>query len=217
MTAPRSLAALTLVALLFTGCGSLDQMAQRDLDQAAVDLDDQLDAPGLLAATALLYHEVNGRYPATPFELLGAPAARETGLQQLSLSALALAPEGDGLQMRYTLLPTAADPSDRFGTVTVAETDTAGTYDVGLLLERTSDPDFSMRSLPLTEQGHYAVVRARGSLCAEVATVRERMRAGEAVGQPPLEADRAYTVTFTATGGTASEIVREGYTVTLPR
>ena len=148
MTTLRSLVALFLVALLFTGCGGLDQAAQRDLDQAAVDLGDQLDAPGLLAATALLYHEVNGRYPATPFDLLGSTAARETGLQRLGLSALDLAPEGDGLQMRYTLLPSAADPSDRFGTVTVAETDTVGTYDVGLLLERIADPDFSSRSLP---------------------------------------------------------------------
>ena len=217
MTTLRSLVALFLVALLFTGCGGLDQAAQRDLDQAAVDLGDQLDAPGLLAATALLYHEVNGRYPATPFDLLGSTAARETGLQRLGLSALDLAPEGDGLQMRYTLLPSAADPSDRFGTVTVAETDTVGTYDVGLLLERIADPDLASRSLPLAEQGHFAVVRARGSLCAEVATVRERMRSGEAVGQPPLEAGKAYTVTFTSANGAASEIVREGYTVTLPR
>ncbi len=153
MTTLRSLVALFLVALLFTGCGGLDQAAQRDLDQAAVDLGDQLDAPGLLAATALLYHEVNGRYPATPFDLLGSTAARETGLQRLGLSALDLAPEGDGLQMRYTLLPSAADPSDRFGTVTVAETDTVGTYDVGLLLERIADPDFTSRSLPLDGAG----------------------------------------------------------------
>src|SRR5690554_5207244 len=104
MTSSRSLAAALLAALLFTGCAGLDQTAQRDLELAAVDLGDQLEAPGLLAAATLLYHEVNGRYPATPFELLGSPAAHETGLRQLGLSALRLAPEDDGLAIRYTLL-----------------------------------------------------------------------------------------------------------------
>lgn len=216
MILSRSFFALLLAALLLTGCAGLDSAAQRDLDRAAATLGDQLDAPGLLAATTLLYHEANGRYPATSFELLGSPAARETGLQQLGLSDLSLAPEDDGLALRYTLLPTPADPSERFGTVTVAETDTAGTYDVDLLLERIADPDLAARSLPLTQEGNYAVVRARGTLCAEVATVRERVRAGEAVGEPPLEEGRSYTVTFTSASGAASEL-REGYTVTLPR
>lgn len=203
-------------ALLASGCAGLDTAANDDLDRAAVDLGDQLEAPGLLAATTLLYHETNDRYPATPFELLGSTAARETGLQRLGLSDLRLEPDADGLTLTYTLLPSSADPSDRFGTITVAETDTVGTYDVGLLLERTADPDFSNRSLPLAREGQYAVVRARGSLCAEVATVRERMQAGETVGTPPLEAGRQYTITFTATEGAASEL-RDGYTVTLPR
>lgn len=210
------LSSALLSALLLAGCAGLDGTAQRDLDRAAATLGDQLDAPGLLAATTLLYHEANGRYPATPFELLGSPVARETGLQQLGLSALSLAPEGDGLALRYTLLPTPADPSERFGTVTVAETDTAGTYDVDLLLERIADPDLAARTLPLTQEGNYAVIRARGTLCAEVATVRERVRAGDAVGEPPLDAGRSYTVTFTSASGAASEL-REGYTVTLPR
>lgn len=214
---PRFLALPLLAIVLFaSGCTGLDTIGGEDLDRAAVNLDDQLEAPGLLAATTLLYHETNGRYPTTPFELLGSTAARETGLQDLGLSALRLDPETDGLTLAYTLLPSAADPSDRFGTITVAETDTAGTYDVGLLLERTADPDFSARSLPLAHEGQYAVVRARGTLCAEVATVRERVASGEAVGTPPLEGGRQYTITFTATEGAASEL-REGYTVTLPR
>jgi len=214
---PRHLALpLLAAALLVSGCAGLGTAAQDDLGQAAVDLGDQLEAPGLLAATTLLYHETNDRYPTTPFELLGSTAARETGLQQLGLSALSLEPDADGLTMTYTLLPSSDDPSDRFGTITVAETDTVGTYDVGLLLERTADPDFSTRSLPLAREGQYAVVRARGTLCAEVATVRERVEAGEAVGTPPLEAGRQYTITFTATEGAASEL-RDGYTVTLPR
>lgn len=214
---PRRLALpLLAAALLISGCAGLDTAAENDLNRAAVDLGDQLEAPGLLAATTLLYHETNGRYPSTPFELLGSTEARETGLQSLGLSALSLSPDGDGLSLNYTLLPSTADPSDRFGTITVAETDTAGTYDVGLLLERIADPDFSARSLPLAREGQYAVVRARGSLCAEVATVRERVRSGEAVGTPPLETGRQYTITFTATEGAASEL-RDGYTVTLPR
>jgi hypothetical protein len=203
-------------ALLISGCAGLDAASTDDLDRAAVDLGAQLDAPGLLAATTLLYHETNGRYPATPFELLGSTAARETGLQDLGLSALDLSTASDGLTLTYTLLPSPADPSERFGTITISETDADGTYDVGLLLERIADPDLASRSLPLAREGQYAVVRARGTLCAEVATVRERLRSGEAVGAPPLEAGRSYTITFTSPTGAAAEL-REGYTVTLPR
>lgn len=206
---------LLVAALLFAGCAGLDSTARGDLDQAAVDLGDQLDAPGLLAATALLFHEANGRYPTTPFELLGSPVARETGLQRLGLSALVLEPTTEGLALRYTLLPSSADPSERFGTVTISEADAEGSYDVGLVLERIADPDLADRSLPLAQEGPYSVVRARGTLCADVATVRERVRAGEAAGTPPLETGRSYTVTFTSASGTAE--LREGYTVTLPR
>lgn len=208
---------LFALLLLVTGCAGLNETGSPDLDAAAVDLDAQLDAPGLLAATALLYHASNETYPRTPFELLGSKAARETGLQRLGLSDLSLAPEGNGIRLAYTLLPTAADPSDRFGTVTVAETDTAGTYTVGLLLERVADPDFSSRALPLAQRGGYNVVRAQGTLCAEVETIRERVRAGTPVGDPPLEAGEAYTVTFTSVDGLASGALREGVTVTLPR
>lgn len=216
MTPPRLSFVLLSSALLLAGCAGLDTAAQRDLDQAAVDLGDQLDAPGLLAATALLYHETNGRYPATPFDLLGSAAARETGLQQLGLSALDVDAETDELTVRYTLLPTPADASDRFGTISISEAETEGSYDVGLVLERIADPDLASRSLPLTREGNYAVVRASGTLCAHVETVRERVREGTAVGAPPLRAGRSYTVTFTATDGAAAQL-REGYTVTLPR
>lgn len=207
---------LFLVVASLAGCAGLSETAERDLDRAALALDGQLGAPGLLAATALLYHAAHGTYPATPYELLGSAEARQTALQQLPLSALTLTPEADGLTIRYTLLPTAADPSDRFGTVTVAETDTAGSYTVDLLLERIADPDLDGRALPLAQEGSYAVVRARGSLCADVETVRART--GEAAGEPPLGARTAYTVTFTPADDTpAPEALRQGYTVTVPR
>ncbi len=207
---------LVLLVTAVAGCAGGLGTAERDLDRAAVALDAQLDEPGLLAATVLLYHAASGAYPADAFGLLGSAAARETGLQRLGLSALTLAPSADGLTMRYTLLPTAADPSDRFGTVTVAETDTAGTYTVDLLLERIADPDMGGRALPLTQEGQYAVVRARGTLCADVETVRAR--AGQDAGDPPLDARTSYTVTFTPTDGTpAPAALRQGVTVTLPR
>ncbi len=213
----KRLALLLVALLLATGCAGLSETAAPALDAAALDLDAQLDAPGLLAATAVLYHAQREAYPATPFELLGSAQARETGLQRLGLSALALAPEGGGLRLSYTLLPTPADPSERFGSVTVAETDTAGTYTVGLVLERMADPDLSDRSLPLAQQGPYHVVRAKGTLCAEVEALRERVAAGTPAGAPPLSAGEAYTVTFTAADGVAAGALGEGLTVTLPR
>ncbi len=207
-----------LLALFATGCVNLDAAARRDLDAAAVTLDEQLDAPGLLATTALLYHAQRGSYPTTPFELLGSDAARETGLQNLKLSHLAVSMDADSLRLGYALLPTVADPSLRLGQVSVAETDTAGVYTVGLMMNRTADPDFGGRTLPLAQRGTVNVMRARGTLCAEVETVRERLRAGAAIGAPPLTEGEAYKITFTASEGRiASGALRDGVTVTLPR
>ena len=208
--------ALLLLALLFAGCAGLSESAERDLDRAAVALDDQLDAPGLIAATAVLQHAARGSYPTDTFDLLGSREARETDLQRLPLSALAVSPDADGVTIRYTLLPTAADPSDRFGTLTIAETDTAGTYTVDVLMERIADPDFGGRSLPLAEEGQVAVVRAKGTLCAEVEALRAR--SGRETGEPPLDERTTYTVTFTPTDGApAPPALRDGVTVTLPR
>ena len=205
-----------LLALLFlAGCGGLDPAMVRDLDLAAETLHGQLDEPGLLSATALLYHTQRGAYPGDAAALLGSAAARETGLQELGLSALALVPSGDDLTIRYTLLPSAADPSDRFGTLTVAETDTVGTYTVDLLLERRADADFGGERLPLTQEGQVAVMRANGSLCADLETVRAR---GREAGTPPLGASTTYTVTFRPSeGAPASAALTDGITVTLPR
>lgn len=206
--------ALFLLLVTLAGCAGLSETAE--LDRAAVALDDQLDAPGLIAATAVLQHAARGAYPADAFDLLGSREARETDLQRLPLSALDVAPAADGVAIRYTLLPTAADPSDRFGTLTITETDTAGTYTVDVLMERIADPDFGGRSLPLAEEGQYAVVRAKGTLCAEVEALRAR--SGRETGRPPLDERTAYTVTFTPTDGTpAPAALREGVTVTLPR
>lgn len=208
--------ALLLLALSLAGCTGLSETAERDLDRAAVALDDQLDAPGLIAATAVLQHAARGSYPADAFDLLGSREARETDLQRLRLSRLDVSPEDEGVTIRYTLLPTAADPSDRFGTLTIAETDTAGTYTVDVLMERIADPDFGERRLPLAEEGRYAVVRAKGTLCAEVEALRAR--AGAATGEPPLDERATYTITFTPVDDTpAPAALRDGVTVTLPR
>lgn len=207
---------LLLLVTALAGCSSLSPTAERDLDRAAVALDDQLTAPGLIAATAILQHAAHGSYPTDAFGLLGSTEARQTDLQRLPLSALSLAPEADGLTVRYTLLPTAADPSERFGTLTIAETDTAGTYTVDLLMERTTDPDHGTNALPLTREGRYAVVRARGTLCAEVEALRAR--AGRETGAPPLDDRTTYTVTFTPADDTpAPAALREGVTATVPR
>lgn len=209
-------AVLLLLLAALAGCTGLGETAERDLGRAAVALDDQLDAPGLIAATAVLQHTARGTYPTGAFDLLGSREARETDLQRLPLSALTVSPDADGVTIRYTLLPTAADPSDRFGTLTIVETDTAGTYAVDVLMERIADPDFGGGSLPLAEEGQIAVVRAKGTLCAEVEALRAR--SGRETGRPPLDERTTYTVTFTSTDDTpAPAALREGVTVTLPR
>lgn len=208
--------ALLVLVVALAGCAGLDEAQRNDLDRAATALDAQLDAPGLLAATAILHHAQHERYPSDAAALLGSAAARETGLQQLGLSALTLSPDSDGLTMRYTLLPTQGDPSDRLGSISVAASDTSATYNVRIRMERIVDPDLATRPLPLAQEGQYAVVRANVTLCADVETLRAR--AGQNAGDPPLDGSTSYTVTFTPADDTpAPAALQQGVTVTLPR
>ena len=209
------LSTLLVLGLLLPGCASLSATDRQALETAAAELDRQLEPPGRIAATALLLREANGAYPTTPFELLSSETAAATGLRALPLSALALDAEGDALRIRYTLLPTPADPSTRYGSLVLSPADEAGRYDVALSLDREADPDLYDERLPLAREGNYAVRRATGRLCAEVEAVRARLAAADEVGDPPLGGATAYTVTFRPADGVGGEELGDGFTVTV--
>lgn len=217
---PRLLLPLALLSLLLAGCAGLGlpEAAREDLTLAAADLGEQLEAPGLIAATAALLHEREGAYPGTPFGLLGSREAAETGLRLLPLSALTLTPEGDSLRIDYALVPTREDPSTHYGTLRLRAAEEAGRYVAAIVMEREDDPDVRPGPLPLAREGAYAVRRAQGRLGIDVAVVRGRAEAGERVGAPPMSERTTYTITFTPSNGLPTpEALAAGLSVTLPR
>lgn len=217
---PRLVLLPALLAIVLTGCApfGLPETARDDLAIAAVDLGDQLEPPGLIAATAALVRESEGAYPQSPFELLGSRVAEETGLRRLPLSALTLTPDADGLRIEFALLPTREDPSTRYGSLVLRTGDEPSAYVADLLMEREDDPDVRPGPLPLAREGDYAVRRARGQLCLDVDVVRERVATAQRVGVLPMTERATYTVTFTPSNGVPTpEALAAGISVTLPR
>ncbi len=207
--------ALLCCAALFSGCAStLPPDTRTALDGAAQALDAQLSPAGQLAATAVLIRERTGAFPTTRFELLGSPVAVETGARRLSLSHLSVEPTGGGVEIGFTLLPTAADPSDRSGRLALTER-LAGDdcYTAGVSLRRTADPDFGGRPLPLVQEEDVRVRRADGRFCVDVERAAAQAAEGEA-GDLPLDGP-TYTITFTPASGAAPPELAAGYTVTV--
>ncbi|HYE96896.1 MAG TPA: hypothetical protein VD962_11870 [Rubricoccaceae bacterium] len=141
-----------------------------------------LEPPALLAATAALLHDATGRFPATPFELLGSRQADSTGLRRVAFAALALQPEGDSLRVAYHLTPTDPTMRDRHGTITLSHTD-PGRYAARLTLDHHDDPHFSTHRLAVTEADGLDVRRARGRLCIDLARTRAFLSSGPLDGQ----------------------------------
>jgi hypothetical protein len=193
---PRLLPALLLALVLLSGCapGAYGPTERAAMDRAALTLDDQLAPASRLAATAALLAEADGRFPTTPFALLGSPQAAQTGARETNLSALELTPEGDALRIAYTLLPTASDPTHRTGSLLVRAADGDGQYQAEVLLTRREDPDHGGRRLDLTREESVAVRQLDGRLCLDLTEAREQMAPGE------VRPGRPYSVTFTPTG-----------------
>lgn len=213
LIAPALLATLLLTVV---GCApGLAPTERAALDRAALELDRQLTPAGQLAATAAMIYERSGAFPGTPFELLGSPDARASGALNLSLSALTLRPEGDGLRIEYTLLPQREDPTDRMGSLLVRPTD-EGRYVSEVALTRRDDPDHTGRPLDIAEEDPVAVRRLDGRFAIDLRTVAQQAEAG-AAGDLPLTED-PYTITFTPSPGFAAGApaeLRRGYTVTI--
>jgi hypothetical protein len=197
---PRLLPALLFALVLLAGCapGTYGPTERAAMDRAALTLDDQLAPASRLAATAALLAEADGRFPTTPFALLGSPQAAETGARETSLSALELTPEGDALRIVYTLLPTASDPTHRTGSLLVRTADGDGQYQAEVLLTRREDPDHGGRRLDLTREESVAVRQLDGRLCLDLTEAREQIATGE------VRPGRPYSVTFTPAGRATS-------------
>lgn len=177
---------------------SLPAQAQ-DADAAAHDLLPYLQAPAVLAATAALLHSETGRFPAEPFELLGAPVAGETGARRVRLAQLGLSADADTLRAIFVLTPSPETPDERIGGFSLFREGDG--YTARVRLDLRADPDQRDEDLPLTRQGTLIVRQALGRLCLDVERVRALTAAGRLVEAAPFLSDEAIEVTFVPTGG----------------
>ena len=176
--------------------------AQTDTDRAADQMEPLLVETALLAATAALIHDEQGRYPTTPFELLSAPVAADTELRGITFADLGLSADADTLRIVYLLTPTPETPTERGGAVLVFRT--ADGYTARFRLAHRDDADFSTRLLPITQANLLRVRETRGVLCLDLAHIRALLTDGTLAQHAPYLSDDedGLTVEFTAHGST---------------
>ena len=92
---------LFLLPLLLAGCAT-PRVSDADVDTAARNVQQRLDAPGRLLAAAALAHAETGQFPATAFDLLSTDAAARTGAQALRLSRLEPNAARDGFSATFS-------------------------------------------------------------------------------------------------------------------
>lgn len=178
------------------------QAQTEDAEAAAAHLEPLLREPAILAATAALLHAETGRYPDTPFALLGSPTASTTGARRLRLAELDLQPDADTLRVLFLLTPTAAHPTERLGGFSLTRDADGPGYTARFRIAHRDDPDFGGGELPVTEAGQLVVRTARGRLCLDLDRLQRTAAAGTLADEAPfLDADRAITIAFTTTRG----------------
>ena len=159
-------------ALLLTGCTDYKAALRSDLDTAAVQLQTEMQQPGILMAAAALYHAETGAFAQTPFELLSSEAAKRVGADRLVLAGLAL----DGGTVAYTFTPSRAEPNEESGTFAVTP-EADGGYTIAFETDRDEDPDLRRRDLAFVQTGGVAVRTVDGTLALRPETVRALLAA----------------------------------------
>jgi hypothetical protein len=153
-------------------------------ETAAEDVVPYLEAPAILAATAALLHADAGRFPAAPFDLLGAPVAAETGARRVRLARLDLDAGPDTLRVAYVLVPNPEVPHERTGTFALFRE--GDRYTARILVDLRADPDLRDADLPLTTAGTLRVRRGLGRLGLDPAYVRELAISGRLPAEAPF-------------------------------
>ena len=169
---------------------SVSSASAQSLSDTDVLFRSDLELVARVAATAALVHDQTGAFPSDAFDLMGSHWAAETGLRSASLSSISVSPEGEAVRVRYNPLPRPYVSDDLLADVTIVR-DEDGTYTARHALQRRTDPDRGARALPYDRAGRYRVDRAGGTLCVDLAVVRELL-AGDGDFQdalPDLDGD----------------------------
>ncbi|CAN5628642.1 hypothetical protein BH23BAC4_BH23BAC4_14880 [soil metagenome] len=191
----RLIGSVMVLALIWTGCGPAGITPRTDaaLEQAAEQLRDELRAPGLLIASAALYTAETGRFPDTPFALLGSSVAQETGLINLEFAKLDISPGPEGLQVIYELQKTRLDQTERSGAFEMRRTDDG--FTANFELYRQTDPDHNGRRVPITTADLVTVERAGGQIRVQPDELRGFLAQGREL-VPPFDEAAGMSVQF---------------------
>src|SRR5687768_791027 len=199
MHAHRTIAAVFALAATGLVAGT-PATAQPDAaaDAAAEALVDDLRPLSLVAATAALYQERTGAYPATPFELLGSPEAERTGLRDVQFAELTIHGE-----LAYRLAnPTLGARAERSARISFEYEPDSAQHVATFEIVAHRDRDFGGRRIPLAVSDPLEVRVARGRLCLASSRLAELADADAFARQAPYFGDRrALSVSFDGPGG----------------
>ena len=185
---------LPLLLVLLATAPALAQTEDAALSQTAAVFAGDLADLTRLAAAAALVHERTGAFPATPFALLGAPEASQTGARTFPLSELSVVATADSVVVRYVPLPVAPYVREDLVVAATVRPDGAGLYTVRHEMRRRADPDDGGRSLLYDRAGVYEVGRGFGALCIDAARARAAITGGRFVPDPSLLGPEPLTV-----------------------
>lgn len=169
-------------------------------DEAASALVDDLRPLSLLAATAALYHDRTGGYPATAFELLGSPEAERTGARGLQLADLSFEQAGE---FSYRLVvPDTGSMVERTAEVSMSFEPDSSRHVAGFEILGLRDEDFGGGRRPLITADLLVVTVARGRLCLDDGRLAGLSDAEAFATAAPYLGDReALSVSFDTAGG----------------
>jgi hypothetical protein len=179
-------------------------------DEAASALVDDLRPLSLLAATAALYHDRTGLYPATAFELLGSREAERTGARALQLADLSIDQAGE---FSYrVVVPDAGSMVERTVDVSMSHEPDSARHVAAFEILGRRDEDFGGGRRPLVRVDPLIVTVARGRLCLDDARMADLADASAFAAAAPYLGDRnALSVSFDTGAG------RQVAAATLPR
>ena len=171
---PTLLLALAATALAAPVAAQTDAPLARTAARFETDLADL----ARLATAAVLVRERTGAFPATPFELLGAPEAAETRARSFPLSELTVAAAGDSLTMRYVPLPVSPYVREDLVVTATLRPDADGRYTVTHEMRRRRDAEDGGGALLYDRAAEYRVERGFGRLCIDPALARAMVADG---------------------------------------
>ena len=174
----RPVLLLALVAAARGATAPVAAQSDAPLARTAARFETDLADLARLATAAVLVRDRTGAFPATPFELLGAPEAAETLARRFPLSELSVSAAGDSLALRYVPLPVSPYIREDLVVTATVRPEADGRYTVTHEMRRRRDAEDGGGALLYGRAGEVRVERGFGRLCIDPVQARARLAAG---------------------------------------